>query len=80
MRMRFTVALIAAGMAISAAACSQMGALKAKMAARDGHTYYQSGDYRRPRLTAARRIADRTPKGRPASLREGTAAIKRSRR
>jgi tetratricopeptide (TPR) repeat protein len=47
MRMRFTVALIAAGMAISAAACGQMGALKAKMAARDGHTYYQSGDYRR---------------------------------
>jgi tetratricopeptide (TPR) repeat protein len=47
MRMRFTAALIAVGLATSGAACGQMAALKAKMAARDGHTYYQSGDYRR---------------------------------
>lgn len=45
--MRFTAALIAVGVAVTAAACGQMSALKAKMAARDGHTYYQSGDYRR---------------------------------
>ena len=38
MRMRFTAALIAVGLATSGAACGQMAALKAKMAARDGHT------------------------------------------
>ena len=47
MRMRLTAALIAAGLATATAGCGQMSALKAKMAARDGHTYYQQTDYRR---------------------------------
>jgi superkiller protein 3 len=47
MRMRFTAATIAVGLATSVAGCGQMSALKAKMAFRDGNTYYQSGDYRR---------------------------------
>jgi tetratricopeptide (TPR) repeat protein len=47
MRMRFTAAALAIGLITSSVACGRMAALKAKMAARDGHALYQSGDYRR---------------------------------
>ena len=45
--MRFTVAVLAIGLLTSSVGCGRMAALKAKMAARDGHALYQSGDYRR---------------------------------
>ena len=68
MRMRFTAALIAVGLATSGVACGQMAALKAKMAARDGHTYYQNGDYRRAIAKYEEALANQEALGADPSL------------
>ena len=58
MRMRLTAALLAAGVAVSAAACGQFAALKAKMAFKDANAAYQSGDYRKAVAKYEETIAD----------------------
>jgi tetratricopeptide (TPR) repeat protein len=58
MRMRLTAALLAAGLAASAAACGQLAALKAKMAFKDANALYQSGDYRKAAAKYEETIAD----------------------